>query len=141
MKKAVVLILMFLLVLSSFSTVYADSNVIQVGGSYNTDYIDIYRISVSLNITGNTALCSGSAKSMISTDTIKMTMYLQKQTSTGWSNVASWYKQDIRLVSLNKSKSGLSSGTYRVFLYVEVFDSNGNYIESANAFSKLKIVS
>ena len=107
---------------------------------YDYIYVDLTRLSASLNISGTTASCSGTAKTLISTDTIKMSMYLQKQTSTGWSNVASWYKEGTRLISLDKTKGSLSPGTYRVHLYVVVYDTNGGFVESANAYSKSKTV-
>ena len=69
------------------------------------------------------------------------TMYLQKETSTGWSSVASWSIQGKKLVTLDKSKSGLSAGTYRVRIYITVYDANGTFVESANAYSKLKVIS
>ncbi len=140
MKKTIALILMFLLAMSSFGITNAEEITVPADEPVIEEYIDLSRVAVSLRINGNTAQCSGSARSIISTDTIKMTMYLQKQTSTGWSNVASWYKEGTRLVMLDKSKSGLSAGTYRVLLYVTVYDSNGIFVESAFAYSKLKAI-
>ena len=141
MKKAVVFLLSFLLAVSFVSTAYAESAKESTYELQNAKYVNLLNVSTSLDISGNTAYCSGFAKSIISTDTIKMTMYLQKQTSTGWSTVAIWYKQDTRLVTLNKSKSGLSAGTYRIHLYVTVYDSNGNFVESACVYSKQKMIS
>ncbi len=140
MKRVFILLLALMLFLASFITSYAEES--DMATNYlNIRYVDLTRLSASLNISGTTASCSGTAKTLISTDTIKMSMYLQKQTSTGWSNVSSWYKQGVRLVTLKKDKSGLTAGTYRVRLYVLVYDSNGSFIESANVYSQLKIVS
>ena len=138
MKIILVLALMF--ILASFTTSYAEGSDMTTY-DLNIRYVDLTRLSASLNISGTTASCSGTAKTLISTDTIKMSMYLQKQTSTGWSNVASWYKEGTRLVTLDKSRSGLSAGTYRVLLYVTVYDSNGNFVESACVYSKQKMIS
>ncbi len=140
MKKAIVILLSFLLAVSSFSAAYAENAKESTYELQNAKYVNLFNVSASLDISGNTAYCTGFAKSVFSTDTIKMTMYLQKQTSTGWSTVAIWYKQDTRLVTLDKSKSGLSAGTYRIRIYVTVYNSNGNFVESANAYSKLKTV-
>lgn len=137
MKRVIIFLLALILICASFTTSYAEGSDM-VTDDLNTKYVDLTRLSASLNISGITASCSGTAKSLISTDIIKMSMYLQKQTSTGWSNVASWYKEGTRLVTLDKSKSGLSAGTYRVLLYVTVYDSNGIFVESAYAYSKLR---
>lgn len=141
MKKAIVLFLALIFTLSSLTATYADDVTEPADDPIIEDYIDIYRITTSLGISGTTASCYGSAQSRVSTDSIHIWMYLQKQTSTGWATVASWYKQNVRLVSLDKTKSGLSAGTYRVHVYIEIYDSNGNFVEYANAYSKLKIVS
>lgn len=137
MKKIIILVLALMFILASFTTSYAEGSDMTTY-DLNIRYVDLTRLSASLNISGTTATCSGTAKTLISTDTIKMSMYLQKQASTGWSSIASWYKEGTRLVTLDKSKSGLSAGTYRVLLYVTVYDSNGNFVESAYAYSKLK---
>lgn len=141
MKKAIVLFLTLIFILSSLTATYADDVTEPADDPIIEDYIDISRITASLDISGNTASCYGSARSRVDTDSIHMWMYLQKQTSTGWTMVTSWYKQNTRLVSLDKTKSGLSAGTYRVRLYIKVYDSNGNFVEYANAYSKLKVVS
>lgn len=141
MKKVIVLFLTLIFALSSLTLAYADDAMEPADDPVIEDYIDISRLTTSLDISGNTASCYGSAQSRVSTDSIHMWMYLQKQTATGWTTVASWYKQNVRLVSLDKTKSGLSAGTYRVHVYIEVYDSNGNFVEYANAYSTLKIVS
>lgn len=141
MKKVIVLFLTLIFALSSLTLAYADDVMEPADDPVIEDYIDISRITASLDISGNTASCYGSAQSRVSTDSVHMWMYLQKQTTTGWTTVASWYKQNVRLVSLDKTKSGLSAGTYRVHVYIVVYDSNGNFVEYANTYSKLKIVS
>ena len=140
MKKSVILLLV-VFVLSALTTAYADDVTMPVDEPIIEEYIDLSSTTASLQINGNTASCYGYARSRVSTDSIHMWMYLQKQTTTGWTTVSSWYKQNVRLVSLDKTKSGLSAGTYRVRLYIEVYDSNGNFVEYANAYSKLKVVS
>ena len=141
MKRIIVLMLALVLALMPFATSHAEESTIALNDLYSVKYVDLTRLSAVLGISGKTASCSGTAKTMVSTDTIKMTMYLQKQTSTGWSSVASWSTQGKRLVTLDKSKSGLSAGTYRVRIYITVYDANGTFVESANAYSKLKTIS
>lgn len=141
MKKVIVLFLTLIFALSSLTLAYADDVMEPADDPIIEDYIDISRITASLDINGNTASCYGSARSRVDTDFIHMWMYLQKQTATGWTTVTSWYKQNVRLVSLDKTKNGLSAGTYRVRVYIEVYDSNENFVEYANAYSKLKTVS
>ena len=141
MKRIIVLMLALVLALTSFAMSHAEESNVALKELHGIKYVDLTILSAALEISGNTASCSGTAKTMVSTDTIKMTMYLQKQVSTGWSTAASWSKQGKKLVTLDKSKSGLSAGTYRVRLYIAVYDSNGTFVESANAYSKLKVVS
>lgn len=141
MKKTIALILSIVFVLSSLSTAFAEEVTVPEDEPIVEDYIDLSRITVSLQTNGNTASCYGSARTIVSTDSIHMWMYLQKQTSNGWTTVYSWYEQDVHLAVLDESRSGLSSGTYRLRLYVKVYDANGYFVESANVYSKLKTVS
>lgn len=141
MKKTIALILSIVFVLSSLSTAFAEEVTVPEDEPIIEEYIDLSRITTTLNISGNIASCYGLARTIINTDSIHMWMYLQKQTSTGWTTVYSWYEQDTRIVVLDESRSGLSSGTYRLRLYVKVYDANGSFVESANAYSKLKTVS
>ncbi len=141
MKRIAVFILSFVLALSSLATAYAEDVTHPADEPIIEEYVDLLSVSTSLRVNGNTAFCYGSACSRVNTDSIHMWMYLQKQTSTGWTTVYSWYKQDTRIAVLDESRSGLSSGTYRVRVYVRVYDANGSFVESANAYSKLKTVS
>lgn len=141
MKRIAVLILSFVLALSSLATAYAEDVSHPADEPVIEEYVDLISVSASLRVNGNTAFCYGSACSRVNTDSIHMWMYLQKQTSAGWTTVYSWYEQDTRLAVLDESKSGLSSGTYRLRLYVKVYDTNGYFVESANVYSKLKTVS
>lgn len=84
MKKAIVLFLILIFALSSLTVAYAEDVTKPADDPIIEDYIDIYRITTSLGISGNTASCYGSAQSRVSTDTLKLYMYLQKQTSSGW---------------------------------------------------------
>ncbi len=141
MKKSIALILSMVFVLLSLSTAFAEEVTVPEDEPIIEEYIDLSRITTTLNISGNIASCYGSARTIVSTDSIHMWMYLQKQTSNGWTTVYSWYEQDVHLAVLDESRSGLSSGTYRVRVYVRVYDANGSFVESANAYSKLKTVS
>lgn len=141
MKRIAVFILSFILTLSSLVTAYAEDLTHPADEPIVEEYVDLISASATLRVNGNTAFCYGSARSRVNTDSIHMWMYLQKQTSTGWTTVYSWYEQDTRIVVLDESRSGLSSGTYRVRVYVKVYDANGYFVESANAYSKLKTVS
>ena len=141
MKRIAVFILSFVLALTSLVTAYAEDVTHPADEPIIEEYVDLISVSVSLRVNGNTAFCYGSACSRVNTDSIHLWMYLQKQTSDGWTTVYSWYEQDIRLAVLDESRSGLSSGTYRVRVYVRVYDANGYFVESANAYSKLKTVS
>ena len=70
-----------------------------------------------------------------------MTMCLQKKTSACSGARRQVGATRAKNVKLDENKSGLSTGTYRVRLYIAVYDSNGTFVESANAYSKLKTIS
>lgn len=142
MKKALTIFLALMLLLSYATAAYADEVSTPAEEPVIEEYLDLRTISKSLTISGTTATCSGAATSRYSSDSIHMTMYLQKRGDNNqWSSVVSWSATGTSKVLLNKTKSGLSGGTYRVRVYVSVYDANGTFVESANVYTSAKTVS
>lgn len=74
MKRIIVLMLALVLTLTSFATSYAEECDVALKEPYGIKYVDLTIISAALEISGDTASCSGTAKTMVGTDTIKMTI-------------------------------------------------------------------
>lgn len=100
----------------------------------------IYCISCSssLSLSGSTATCTSTVKGTTSVTKIYVNQTLQKKTSTGgWSNVTHWNTTiSGNSGSVTKTKTGLSSGTYRL-LTVATFYA-GSATEQASSVSPEK---
>lgn len=96
-------------------------------------------VDTALSINSNTATCFGMAKTSSDNYNINISMNLQKKSGISWNTIGSWSGTGtgIEGAKLNKTKSNLSNGTYRVTLYVSVYDNNGKFIESTNGYSKI----
>ena len=106
------------------------------------EYVDIQSNRVALSISSKTATCTGSVTARTASNKVNLTLYLQKQVNSGWSTVTSWSTSGTggRSIILSKTKSGLSSGTYRVRLYISVYDANGHFVESMNLYSNSETI-
>lgn len=89
----------------------------------------------TLSISGTTAYCKSYATGIDSVTRITATQYLQLETGTdSWSAIASWSGvSNSNSFSLEKSKSGLDSGTYRLRTVFNVYC--GNSSERVEAIS------
>lgn len=137
MKKCFVIVLSMLLLFSSVGATSADS--INTEESIILDrFIGLYKANATLSINNGTANCTGVARAKTSSFSLVATLSLQKRSGVSWSTIASWSGSGsgITGVILNKTKSGLPSGTYRCKLYVNVYGSNGTYIESTTVYSQ-----
>lgn len=97
--------------------------------------------SVSLNISGSSATCTSSATGYYG-ETTKISVYqvLQKKTSSGaWTSVGSWQETDLGYKGYASNiKSGLSSGTYRLYTIFTVY-AGSNY-ETIEKYSSTKTI-
>ncbi|MBQ8514788.1 MAG: hypothetical protein IJ496_05265 [Ruminococcus sp.] len=82
-----------------------------------------FRANAFLTISSGTATCTSTAYGDSSVTRITATQYLQKETSTNnWSAIASWSATaDGSSFSQKNTKSGLGSGTYRVWTVYNVY--------------------
>ena len=141
MKKTFTILLALMLLLSYATAAYADEVSMPAEDPVIEEYLDLKRVSAELQISGTTATCSGAATSKYNSDSIHMTMYLQKRGDNNqWSSIASWSATSTLKVSLNQTKSGLSGGTYRVRVFVSVYDANRTFVESTNCYSTAKSI-
>ena len=101
------------------------------------DYQYIENIKTSLSISGKIA-DAGVYIADTNGDTTKLScsMYLQKHSSGGWSNVASWSKStNSNRLPMSHTKS-VSKGKYRVKSVVKAY--KGNRSETITDYSKVK---
>lgn len=137
MKKCFAIVLTILLLISSIGVTSADG--IYTEESIFLDrYIGLYRAYATLSIASGTASCTGVAKAKTSNYSLSLILSLQKKSGTSWNTIISWSGtgSGISGIVLNKTKSGLSSGTYRCKAYVRMYDSNGVFVESTTVYSQ-----
>lgn len=103
-----------------------------------TRYSDLVISTAGIEINASTGrvTCSANARSRVSTDSLKLTMTLQKQSGGTWTDVKTWSDSNKELISMSKAYYIYQAGTYRVISSTDVYDSAGNYIESGSATSK-----
>lgn len=139
MKKAIILLISLLMVLSSISFSVAEEHRYESPEELTAErFIGLSRASASMSISNNTAKCKATAYASSSEYYLYVTLSLQKKSGNSWKTIASWNGSGsgITGVILSKTKSGLVSGTYRCKAYVRVYDSNGSYVESTTVYSQ-----
>ena len=138
MKKCFAIVLTILLLISSIGVTSADG--IDSEENIILDrYIGLFKTYATLSMSSGTASCTGVAKAKTSNYSLSLTLSLQKKSGTSWNTIISWSGtgSGISGIILNKTKSGLSSGTYRCKAYVRVYDSNGLFVESTTVYSQI----
>lgn len=102
----------------------------------------LVNVSANLSIDSiGVATCSGTMGLNSSTSDYKsrLILELQKLDSSGyWNTISSWSK-DGGVMCTNDAYRAVSRGTYRVKATGEVYDSDGNFIESGTAISLKRI--
>lgn len=69
--------------------------------------------------------------------TMSVTLYLQENDGTGWSTLRSWSKSGAPIVNITESYYVNTNYSHRTCIYVEIFDSDGNFVEAAMAYSSV----
>ena len=137
MKKLVSIVFSVILLISIITPAYAEELDTPVEDPIIEEYQGIRYITSDISISGSSATCYGVVDGR-SSYSYNMTVYLQKLSGSNWNSIASWSATGSGNlgVSLTKTKSGLTSGTYRCKVYVSVYDSNGQFVESATVCSR-----
>ena len=136
--------------LAVFCIASSRSNVICASESITESYINSDYVVYStylkdhtseLTISGTTATCKSTATGISSVTQIIGDMYLMKYTSSGWQDIDAWRLQvSGRYYSNTKTKTGLSSGNYRLRTEFTVTTSSGA-TETETKYSGVKVVS
>lgn len=140
MKKTLSLIIVTILLLSlgvqSFAATQPEPAVI------TPMWTTLVNVSANLSIDSiGVATCSGTMGLNSSTSSYKsrLILELQKLDSSGyWNTITSWSKAG-GVMCTNDAYRAVSRGTYRVKATGEVYDSDGNFIESGTAISLKRI--
>lgn len=133
----IICILMFTICLPVYATDTNDARVSE------TRYTYILRTKTSLTISSTTATCTSQCEGNSSVTTIKATQTLEKHWALGIFNAvnnASWTKKaNTSTFTMINTKSGLSSGTYRLRTDFTVTTANGQS-ETITVYSSEKTI-
>lgn len=136
MKKTISLIIVATILLSLGSQAFASTKI--ENADITPMWATLVNVSASLSINSlGIATCSGAMGLNDNSGDYKsrLIIELQKLDSFGyWNTIASWSKEG-GVVCANDTYRAVSSGTYRVKSTGEVYDSDGNFIESGTAVS------
>lgn len=97
-------------------------------------YVGTNSVSAGLQIDDGTAECYYSIN-LKSGYKASLTASLQRFNGNGWTTIKSWSEPKATYHSETKYWAVASDNTYRVYVYANVYDSNGNYVESVSATS------
>lgn len=143
-KKTLACLLTASCLFSSMNTVaFADDSIVEsyIGSDYGVYSLYTGDYSSTLTISGTTALCHSEATRNSYTKQIEGDMYLEKYVSGQWTAVDAWRLSVTGMdYSNTKTKSGLSSGKYRVKTEFYVTSTSGG-TETLFAYSESKYVS
>lgn len=143
MKKVVSLLLVLIIFSFAMPVFAVDANASAPQDPIiEPNYVGLQSVTSGLSITNGTATCKGSAKAKYTNYSLNLTMQLQKKNGTTWSNVSQWTGSGTGVlgVSLNKTRSGLTSGSYRVKVTVKVYNGSGSLVESPTIYSAIRTI-
>lgn len=99
-------------------------------------YLDIYSFIIDLDISsGGTATCETSVKTTTQTNTIDLTMHLERYTGTRWVIEKTWTGSYGPNADMTKYRAVPSGYYYRVSVSATVFDKNENVVETVGRYS------
>jgi len=134
MKKVITLLLSIVLVFgvitpTAFAT--ADNDIM------HPRYSRIYSIVTDLDIdSSGKSTCNCKVRSGTATDTVDLTMELQRLENGNWNTIKTWTSSGTRLAYLAKNWYVLSGYDYQLRITAEVYDSDGNLMETQVDYSK-----
>lgn len=143
MKRVVSSLLIVMILAFSMPALAAETNALTPQDPViEPNYVGLQTVTAGLSISNGVATCKGSAKARYTNYSLDLTMQLQKKTGTTWSKVSEWTGSGVGVlgVSLNKTKSGLTSGSYRVKVTVKVYNASGSLIETPTIYSSIKTI-
>ncbi len=86
--------------------------------------------------TNGRALCSGLARLYSSSQTVEMTIELQKSSGSGWAEVTTWCDKGPGFPGVNLERAFyITRGTYRVCVTAKAYSESGVLLETASQYS------
>lgn len=136
MKKLVSIVFSVILLFSVFAPAYAEDLETPVEDPIIEEFQGMHSVIAILDLSGSNASCQGKLDGKPSYS-YSMTMSLQKQNGSSWSTVVSWSETGtgINGIDLTKVKNGVTCGTYRCKVFVRVYDSNNQLVDSTTVYS------
>lgn len=103
-------------------------------------YVDVMETSATIAIDNRTGKITSKmlTVSRNSTDTLEVTMILQKLVEGAWLSEKTWADSNTHAISMTKYYYVLDAGTYRVCAITDVYDKSGNLVESVTVTSAEK---
>lgn len=99
-------------------------------------YLDIYSFIIDLDISsGGTATCEASVKTTTQTNTIDLTMQLERYDGSRWVIVKTWRDSYGSEADMTKYRAIPSGYYYRVYVCAAVYDEDGNPVETVGRYS------
>ena len=86
--------------------------------------------SIQINQSSGRVTCNMTAVSRHTTDTLDVTLYLQKLSGNAWITVKWWESSDTQSFSMTSLYYITDAGTYRARVVTDVYDVSGNFVES-----------
>ena len=125
-------ILCIILVLSILAPTALATNYEQPGlysGQMRYTRISVFALDLTISASGK-AYCYSSAESTYSTDTVDLTMELQRFNGYTWDTEKSWNSSGFIVASLGKDWYVASGYYYRVYTTARVYSSSGVLLET-----------
>jgi hypothetical protein len=137
MKKIIGLIIVMSILLTFEMQAYAADE--KPAGEISPMYINLMSLSSHLDIDKlGIAGCTANLTQSLSDGSCKLIMNLQKLDSDEkWSTIATWTKEGV-MKCANVQYRAVSRGKFRLSVTGEIYDNNGNFIESGTVNSITK---
>ena len=99
-------------------------------------WVDLYSFSIDLDISsGGTATCSTDVSTTTQTNTIDLSMQLEKYDGTRWVVVKEWTNTYGPNADMTRYRAIPSGYDYRVSVVAAVYDQYGNPVETVGRYS------
>jgi len=140
MKKFVCMGILVLMTVFTAVPAYAAAEVVQHAETQGVitpqyTYISLLSTGLSINSSGK-ATCQGFASAYDDSHTTRLTVELQKSSTSGWSTIKSWSASStgISIAGIEENYY-VVSGTYRVCATAKVYNASGTLLENKSAYS------
>lgn len=93
------------------------------------DYVHLASTSANINITSGVARVTSSGRSSVSTDTVYISVKLQRMANYTWTTLKTWSTSGTGHCALTATWNVPAGYTYRNFTTITVYNSSGSFVE------------